>query len=270
MRFFTRITTRENCGYGTRHATHVHLCWIKTKSNSHLLGGMLLSISTEFPTSERALSLPFGSVTHMSEDDCLSHKYLSWFIFLIKKILQSQQIITTLSPSHYNILVLLSTSVIRRQQAQTILHTRDYIRTTIISGSRYGLRSTHGRHALHGNHQHSRRYGNTYHEWPWWPTVRPGAHWGNWQPQRNRDFRQLLKSWKHVSEWGSANWGNGNATRGETEKLNFQATVHDSLLTIELPSGFLEISCSVALQWFICLLRWHGKLTKLLILFLCS
>jgi hypothetical protein len=33
--------------------------------------------------------------------------------------------------------------------------------------------------------------------------------------------------------------GNRNATRGKTEKLNFLATEHASLLTIALPRGFL-------------------------------
>jgi hypothetical protein len=36
-----------------------------------------------------------------------------------------------------------------------------------------------------------------------------------------------------------ANSGNGNATHGTTEKLNFQATEHASLLTTALPRGFL-------------------------------
>jgi hypothetical protein len=31
----------------------------------------------------------------------------------------------------------------------------------------------------------------------------------------------------------------GNETRGETEKLNFQATEHAGLLTVALPHGFL-------------------------------
>jgi hypothetical protein len=52
-------------------------------------------------------------------------------------------------------------------------------------------------------------------------------------------------SWTNVIEWSSENWGNGNATRGQTETLNFLATEHDSLLTIELPRRFLEISRSV-------------------------
>jgi hypothetical protein len=46
------------------------------------------------------------------------------------------------------------------------------------------------------------------------------------------------RSWTPVSEWSSANWGNGNATRGKT-KLNFQATGHASLLTTALSRGFL-------------------------------
>jgi hypothetical protein len=68
-------------------------------------------------------------------------------------------------------------------------------------------------------------------------------HQGNWQPQFPRII--FSTSWTHVTEWISANWGNGNATHGETEKLNFQATEHASLLTIEMPRGFLEIICSV-------------------------
>jgi hypothetical protein len=52
-------------------------------------------------------------------------------------------------------------------------------------------------------------------------------------------------SWTHVSVWSRADWGNGNATREGNEKFNFQAKEHASLLTIELPWGFLEISCSV-------------------------
>jgi hypothetical protein len=46
-------------------------------------------------------------------------------------------------------------------------------------------------------------------------------------------------SWTRVTEWGSTNWGNGNATPRKTEKLNFQAAEHASLLTIALPRGFL-------------------------------
>jgi hypothetical protein len=38
--------------------------------------------------------------------------------------------------------------------------------------------------------------------------------------------------------------GNGNATRRDSEKLNFQATDQASLLTIALPRGFL-VSASV-------------------------
>jgi hypothetical protein len=54
-------------------------------------------------------------------------------------------------------------------------------------------------------------------------------------------------SWTHVNEWSSTNWGCGNATRGKTEKLNFQATEHSILLTIALPRGFLvsAVSCPV-------------------------
>jgi hypothetical protein len=33
---------------------------------------------------------------------------------------------------------------------------------------------------------------------------------------------------------------------------------------------FPSVSCSMVRQWFICYLRWHERLTKLLILFLCS
>jgi hypothetical protein len=41
------------------------------------------------------------------------------------------------------------------------------------------------------------------------------------------------------TEWRSVNWGNGNTTRGKTEKLNFQAKKHASILIIALPRGFL-------------------------------
>jgi hypothetical protein len=40
-------------------------------------------------------------------------------------------------------------------------------------------------------------------------------------------------------EWSSANWENGNTTRGKTEKLNIQATEHASLLAIALQCGFI-------------------------------
>jgi hypothetical protein len=46
-------------------------------------------------------------------------------------------------------------------------------------------------------------------------------------------------SWTHVTERSSENWGNSNATHGKTEKLNFQAMEHASLLTIALLWGFL-------------------------------
>jgi hypothetical protein len=67
--------------------------------------------------------------------------------------------------------------------------------------------------------------------------VKAGTHQGNWQPQLPRIVISL--NWTHVTEWSSANWGNGNATRGEAEKLNFQATEHASLLLVALPRGFL-------------------------------
>jgi hypothetical protein len=104
-----------------------------------------------------------------------------------------------------------------------------------------------------------------------------GAHQGNW----NRDATAISEncyqpdmSWAQVSECSSANWGNGNATRGETDIPNFQTTEHASLLTIVLDWIAVAIPryqlfCN-ALQWFICLLRWQEKLTKLKILFLCS
>jgi hypothetical protein len=69
------------------------------------------------------------------------------------------------------------------------------------------------------------------------PLISRNTLQGNWQPQFLRIVISL--SWTHVTEWSSANWGNGNATRGKTEKLNFQATGHTSLLTIAFPRGFL-------------------------------
>jgi hypothetical protein len=84
---------------------------------------------------------------------------------------------------------------------------------------------------------------SVYHQLCWRPQsipLRTSAPQRNWQPQRNRDFLELLSdSWIHVSEWSNANWGNGNATRGETEKLNFQAPEHATLPTVALPCGFL-------------------------------
>jgi hypothetical protein len=77
--------------------------------------------------------------------------------------------------------------------------------------------------------------------------LRLDTHQGNGKLAAQPRFTRIVISliWTHVSEWNSTNWGNSNATRRKTEKLNFQAMEHAILLTIKLLQGFLEISCSV-------------------------
>jgi hypothetical protein len=56
----------------------------------------------------------------------------------------------------------------------------------------------------------------------------------------------------------------------KTKKLNFKATEQASLLTLALQHSFLVSAIVNVFLWFICLFRWHERLTKLLILFSCS
>jgi hypothetical protein len=72
-------------------------------------------------------------------------------------------------------------------------------------------------------------------------SVRPRAHPGNWQPQRNRDFRELLSAGVGLMLVNGAVQIEETATQlAESLKLNFQATEHASLRTNALPCGFLE------------------------------
>jgi hypothetical protein len=72
--------------------------------------------------------------------------------------------------------------------------------------------------------------------------IRTRAHHGNWQGQRNCNFRELLSAWTEHVRNGAAQIEETGKQLAETEKLNFQATEHASLLTVVLTRGFLMIA----------------------------
>jgi hypothetical protein len=66
------------------------------------------------------------------------------------------------------------------------------------------------------------------------------AHQGNWQPQRNRNFRELLSDRVEHVEMSGAAQIEETATQlhrnsRNTKKLNSQATEKASLFTVALP-----------------------------------
>jgi hypothetical protein len=74
-------------------------------------------------------------------------------------------------------------------------------------------------------------------------TSRARAHQGNWQPQCNHNFRELLSDWvEHVELNGAAQIEETAAqlqrNSRKTEKLNYQATEQAYLLIVALLRSF--------------------------------
>jgi hypothetical protein len=90
--------------------------------------------------------------------------------------------------------------------------------------------------------------------------LRARAQQGNWQPQFSRIVIRL--SWTRGTEWSSANWGNGNATRGGLRNSTPRQLSKPVFSQLRW-AWFLSVTCSNVLLWFICLLRWHERLMKL-------
>jgi hypothetical protein len=73
--------------------------------------------------------------------------------------------------------------------------------------------------------------------WHWLYWVRPFVIFLSVSKKIPKEYSKgegilISLSSTHVTEWNSANCGNGNATRGKREKLNFQATEHASLRVV--------------------------------------
>jgi hypothetical protein len=108
-------------------------------------------------------------------------------------------------------------------------------------------------------------------------------------------YRRCNRSWPYKGEGTRRKLGNLNlrellSARVEHMELNGAAQIEETATQLggrlrnstsrqRSKPVFQQLRCRVvswcqlfynALQWFVCLLRWHERLTKLLILFLCS
>jgi hypothetical protein len=96
-----------------------------------------------------------------------------------------------------------------------------------------------------------------WHYRKWVHEIRNNYHTHLRCEQPQPQFPRLIVisvSWTNVTEWSSANGGNGNATRGKTEKLNFQATEH-----VRSPHNCVAVwfpSVSSSVTRFSCRLLW--------------